>query len=190
MRDGTLSLLQTIDTGGGGSGFQRQGIDSLGSQGGLILDKAHHHLFAVNTETLQEDPTGDNHDCQMGTISSFLVGSDGTLTLADKVSSGGLFPDSLAVDGDQLYVLNAGGPGTTPACGVGPNITGFTCRHQWASDCDRGVHAAHRSRNVAWQSPETATRVAFRVLSLIAVKTRRHSRARRPKSDSPPTAIL
>ncbi len=126
MRDGTLTPLQTIGTGGGGSGFQRQGIDSLTSQGGLILDKAHRHLFAVNTETLQEDPTGDNHDCQVGTISSFLVGANGSLTLADRVSSGGLFPDSLAVDGDQLYVLNAGGPGSTPACGIGPNITGFT----------------------------------------------------------------
>ncbi len=120
--DGSLTLVQTIATGGGGSGFQRQGIDSLGSQGGLILDKAHQHLFAVNTETQQ----ANNDDCQMGTISSFVVGSDGTLTLAGEVSSGGLFPASLTVDGNQLYVLNAGGPGTTPACGVAPNITGFT----------------------------------------------------------------
>ncbi|MEP6820790.1 MAG: beta-propeller fold lactonase family protein [Chthoniobacterales bacterium] len=120
--DGTLTAAQTINTGGGGSGFQRQGIDSLTSQGGLILDKAHRYLFAVNTETT----AANTDDCKMGTISSFLVGADGTLTLADRVASGGLFPDSLAVDGNQLYVLNAGGPGTTPACGVGPNITGFT----------------------------------------------------------------
>ncbi len=120
--DGTLTAAQTINTGGGGSGFQRQGIDSLTSQGGLILDKAHRYLFAVNTETL----LSNTDDCQMGTISSFLVGPDGSLTLADRVPSGGLFPDSLTVDGNQLYVLNAGGPGTTPACGVGPNITGFT----------------------------------------------------------------
>ena len=126
MRDGTLTAFQTIGTGGGGSGFQRQGIDSLTSQGGLILDDSHRHLFAVNTETLAEDFTGDIHDCQMGTISSFLVHADGSLTLIGKVSSGGLFPDSLAVNGDQLYVLNAGGPGSTPACGIGPNITGFT----------------------------------------------------------------
>jgi hypothetical protein len=32
----------------------------------------------------------------------------------------------LTVHGNQLFVLNAGGPGTTPSCGVGPNITGFT----------------------------------------------------------------
>ena len=119
---GGLTPAQTIATGGGGSGLQRDGHDSLGSQGGLILDKAHRHLFAVNTETLQVNSS----DCQMGTISSFLVGADGSLTLADKVSSGGLFPDSLTVDGNQLFVLNAGGPGTTPACGVDPNITGFT----------------------------------------------------------------
>lgn len=119
--DGSLTLVQTVATGGGGSGFQRQGIDSLGSQGGLILDSGHRHLFAVNTETQKSN----NDDCHMGTISSFLVGADGTLTLADTVSSGGLFPDSLTVHGNQLFVLNAGGPGTTPACGVGPNITGF-----------------------------------------------------------------
>jgi 6-phosphogluconolactonase (cycloisomerase 2 family) len=126
MRDGTLTAPITVATGGGGSGFQLQGIDSLGSQGGLILDKAHRHLFAVNTETVQEDMDGTHHDCQIGTISSFLVAADGSIALADRVSSGGLFPDSLAVDGDQLYVLNAGGPGGDPACGVPPSITGFT----------------------------------------------------------------
>src|SRR5205823_8863261 len=68
-----------------------------------------------------------------GTITSFLVASDGTLTFADRVASAGLFPNSLTVkkrgngsngaeNGDLLYVLNAGGPG---ACSIGPNITGF-----------------------------------------------------------------
>lgn len=83
-------------------------------------------LFAVNTETLG---AGDQ-DCQAGTISSFLVNADGTLALVDQVASGGLYPDSLtiAIRGGQrlLYVLNAGGPGAQNACGVSPNITGFT----------------------------------------------------------------
>ncbi|HMJ05893.1 MAG TPA: beta-propeller fold lactonase family protein [Chthoniobacterales bacterium] len=127
MSDGTLVPSQTISTGGGGSGTQLDPTDSLGSQGALVLDQSHKHLFAVNTETLQADPVGGAgvHDCQTGTVSVFRVENDGRLTLTDRVSSGGLFPASLAVDANRLYVLNAGGPGLAPACGIGPNITGF-----------------------------------------------------------------
>src|SRR5260370_10661998 len=50
--NGTLTFRQTILTGGGGSGTQLDPTDSLGSQGGVILDKSHRHLFAVNPETL------------------------------------------------------------------------------------------------------------------------------------------
>lgn len=53
------------------------------------------------------------------------MAKDGTLTLAGQVSSGGLFPDSLTVRGNVLYVLNAGGPGVSPACATAPNVTGF-----------------------------------------------------------------
>ena len=137
--DGTLTLVQTIATGGGGSGDQlAPPVDSLGSQGSLQLDPGHHRLFAVNTESL----AANTQDCQVATITSFLVASDGTLTFADRAFSGGLYPDSLAIkrlkdpdDGtergddrtepaDLLYVLNAGGPGSLP-CGTSPNITGF-----------------------------------------------------------------
>ena len=125
-RDGTLTSLQTIATGGGGSGLQLSPPDSLGSQGALILDAGHHRLFAVNAETL----AANSHDCQEGTITSFLVAGDGSLMVADRVKSGGLFPNSLTVKstrhGDLLYVLNAGGPGLNPACGTAPNVTGFT----------------------------------------------------------------
>jgi len=125
--DGTLTLMQTTGTGGGGSGIQLDPTDSLGSQGGLVLNQSHHLLFAVNTESLAEDRRDgtDVGDCEEGTISSFVVAADGTLTLADKMPSGGLFPASLAVHGKLLYVLNAGGPGLDPVCGIGPNITGF-----------------------------------------------------------------
>jgi hypothetical protein len=117
--DGTLTLMQTIKTGGGGSGAQLSPPDSLGSQGSLVLDDQHQLLFAVNTETLAEN----SQDCQAGTVTSFLVGRDGKLTFADRVMSGGLFPNSLVVRttnsgknygkdyGELLYVLNAGGPG-------------------------------------------------------------------------------
>jgi 6-phosphogluconolactonase (cycloisomerase 2 family) len=124
--NGTLTLVQTVNTGGGGGGAQlAPPVDSLGSQGGLVLDGEHHLLFAVNTEST----AANTQDCQVGTITSFVVAPSGLLTVADRVSSGGLYPDSLAVDrrGDQrlLYVLNAGGPGAQNACGVSPNVTGF-----------------------------------------------------------------
>ncbi len=128
--DGTLSLMQTIKTKGGGSGAQLSPPDSLGSQSSLTLDAQHHLLFAVNTETLAEN----TQDCQGGTVTSFRVASNGRLTFADRVMSGGLFPNSLTVkaigsrenQGDLLYVLNSGGPGSSPFCGPSPNITGFT----------------------------------------------------------------
>ena len=127
--DGTLSLIQTINSGGGGSGTQLDPTDSLGSQGALVLDKAHKFLFAVNTETTSTNSGFDNAtpagDCNIGSISSFRVGSDGTLTLIEKIASGGLFPNSLAVGVGVLYVLSAGGPGVSPVCSEGPNIKGF-----------------------------------------------------------------
>ena len=125
--DGTLTPQQTIATSGGGSGTQLDPTDSLGSQSGIVLDKNHRRLFAVNTNTAAIDPVGGAgvHDCREGSISSFLVDKDGKLTLAATMSSAGLFPNSLTIHGDTLYVLNSGGPGLSPACGNAPNITGF-----------------------------------------------------------------
>jgi 6-phosphogluconolactonase (cycloisomerase 2 family) len=155
--DGNLSLVQTAATGGGGSGLQLAGVDSLGSAGGVQLDPDHRLLFVVNTETASENNGAGayNTDCQQGTITSFRLEADGTLTFADRVFSGGLFPDSLAVRerhhdnngrgrdeesdkrGDLLYVLNAGGPEVpichlTPGTANTPNVTGFRV--------DRGGH--------------------------------------------------
>jgi 6-phosphogluconolactonase len=158
--DGTLTPtpIQTIATGGGGSGLQLAAVDSMGSAGSLQLDDDHHLLFAVNTESAnQNNGAGTyNQDCEQGTITSFVVAPDGTLTFADRVFSRGLFPNSLTVKkrehdddggrwrddrrrhdedradhGDLLYVLNAGGP-EAPVCNLQPpiagrpNITGFT----------------------------------------------------------------
>jgi 6-phosphogluconolactonase len=125
--DGTLTLIQTIATRGGGSGIQLDPTDSLGSQGGVALDGSHRRLFAVNVRSGMEDPVDgtDAGDCHQGTISSFRVAEDGRLTLLDVVPSGGLFPASLTVHENLLYVLNAGGPGLNPFCGTDPNITGF-----------------------------------------------------------------
>ena len=130
--DGTLTLGQSVPTEGGGAAcncptwmcWDRK-VQFLG-----YWTCQHHTLFAVNTESL----AANSQDCQQGTITSFLVANDGTLTIADRIASGGMFPDSLTVAttgaGEVLYALNAGGPGN-PFCnqprltGV-PNITGFT----------------------------------------------------------------
>src|SRR5262249_20939215 len=123
--DGTLSLVQTVATGGGGSGLQLAGVDALGSAGSVQLDPDHRLLFVVNAESAAENNGAGayNTDCRQGTITSFRVAGDGTLTFADRVFSRGLFPNSLTVRrgrgdnrgqddkrGPLLYVLNAGGP--------------------------------------------------------------------------------
>src|SRR5262249_6201874 len=97
--DGTLSLVQTAATGGGGSGLQLAGVDSLGSAGSVQLDPGHRLLFVVNTESAAENNgVGTyNTQCQQGTITSIRVEPDGTLTFADRVFSRGLFPNSLTV---------------------------------------------------------------------------------------------
>jgi 6-phosphogluconolactonase (cycloisomerase 2 family) len=66
-------------------------VDPLGSQGSIELDHGHQLLFVVNA--------GSNE------ISSFRVRTDG-LELADKVSSGGTEPVSIAVHGSRLFVLD------------------------------------------------------------------------------------
>ena len=132
--DGSLTStpVQTISTGGGGSGLQLAGIDALGSAGSVQLDEKHRLLFALNTESANENNGAGayNTDCHQGTITSFLVGNDGTLTFVDRVFSRGMFPDSLTVKNGVIYVLNAGGPETAicngqPATSNAPNITGF-----------------------------------------------------------------
>lgn len=150
--DGNLTStpVQMINTGGGGSGLQLAGVDAMGSAGSIQLDPDRHLLFVVNTETVAENNGAGayNTDCAQGTITSFMVAADGTLTFADRVFSRGLFPNSLTVtrqkrddddrgrdddkgrSGDLLYVLNAGGPevaicNNQPASANTPNITGF-----------------------------------------------------------------
>jgi 6-phosphogluconolactonase len=153
--NGSLSStpIQTIATGGGGTGLQLSGVDSLGSQGSVQLDAAHQILFVVNTETASANNGAGtyNQDCALGTITSFLVASDGTLTFADRVYSGGLFPNSLTVkstgNGDLLWVLNAGGPGI---CAIMPNISGFSVN-------PAGQMAFTRSQQPIDPGPSSAT---------------------------------
>ncbi len=96
--DGTLAFVSSVATGGMGAGT---GADPLGSQGAVVLSSDDRLLFAVNAGS--------------STISVFGVSGD-SLTPLGTVSSGGTLPVSLTVQGNLLYVLNAGGT---------PNISGF-----------------------------------------------------------------
>lgn len=87
--DGTLTFAGTYDTQGAGSG-----VGNLSSQGAIILNATGKLLFVVNA--------GSNE------ITAFRVQRPGKLVFANKISSGGVFPTSLAIFGNLLYVLNAG----------------------------------------------------------------------------------
>jgi 6-phosphogluconolactonase (cycloisomerase 2 family) len=99
----------TASTGGSG-GSVTAAVDPLGSQNSLVYDPASQTLFAVNA--------GDN------TISAFNTGTVGfPLRLRARVPSGGFIPVSIAVSGNVLYVLNAGGTGSVTTFAIGDNGT-------------------------------------------------------------------
>jgi 6-phosphogluconolactonase len=97
-------LTQTSEAATGGSGGTGNGVgnlDPLGSQDSLVLSANGSLLVVVNAGSDQ--------------VSSLAAGSTG-LQLLGTVSSGGSFPNSVAVNGTLVYVLNAHGT---------PNISGF-----------------------------------------------------------------
>jgi 6-phosphogluconolactonase (cycloisomerase 2 family) len=89
--DGTLQEGGHFATGGRGSGGNN---DPLESQGSLTLSQDRTLLFAVNAGS--------------GEISVFRV-AHSTLSLVDKVNSGGSEPNAVAQHGNLVYVLNTGG---------------------------------------------------------------------------------
>ncbi|HWN61285.1 MAG TPA: hypothetical protein VNO25_11540 [Streptosporangiaceae bacterium] len=92
---GQLSQEQVVST--GGLGGAEAGANNLASQGSLTYDPGHHLLFAVNAGS--------------DTISVLSV--EGRRVRLDQVlSSGGEFPNSIAVHGNLVYVANAGGAGS------------------------------------------------------------------------------
>lgn len=99
--NGNLIFLGEVPTGGTGTG------DFLDAQGSLVLSPEKDRLFAVNALSNE--------------ISAFAVHDDGTISLTDKVDSGGERPNSLTVRGNLLYVLNSGGSGNITAFHVSPN---------------------------------------------------------------------
>jgi len=93
--DGTLSPIASYPTGGAGSG------GGLGSQGALVLSESRRILLAV--------------DAGSDEISSFRIENDGSLTFADRESSGGDLPISVTLHDGVVYALNAGGVGNIAA---------------------------------------------------------------------------
>jgi 6-phosphogluconolactonase len=85
--DGSMRAVGTTVTGGTGTG------KGLGNQSGITLSPDRRWLFAVNA--------GSNE------ISVFKF-ADRLPKLVSKVSSGGVRPVSLTIQGDDLYVVNAG----------------------------------------------------------------------------------
>jgi 6-phosphogluconolactonase len=96
--DGRLIRRREVRSGGRGSGGT---LDPLMSQDSLIQSPDGHFLLAVNA--------GSNE------LSVFVVGRE-RLHLVNVVASRGTFPNSIALHGDLVYVLNARGT---------PNIAGF-----------------------------------------------------------------
>jgi 6-phosphogluconolactonase len=100
--DGTLTKINQLATGGlGGVGNGVGDVDPLGSQDALVLSGDGSILLIVNA--------GSNE------LSLLRVGADG-LSLLSTVRSGGRFPNSVAMHGNLIYVLNARGT---------PNVSGF-----------------------------------------------------------------
>ncbi len=99
--DGRLSERGAVSTGGLGGQSQGASTDQLASQNSLVYDSARHLLFAVNA--------GSN-------TLSVLTAHGRQLRLLQVVPTGGTFPDSVAVLGSLVYVLDAGGTG---------NVTGY-----------------------------------------------------------------
>jgi 6-phosphogluconolactonase (cycloisomerase 2 family) len=95
--DGTLSAAATYPTGGNGGQLAGSVVDHLASQNSLVYDARAGLLFAVNA--------GSN------TVTEFAVSGD-RLRRLQIVDSGGVFPNSIAVHGHLVYVLNALGGGT------------------------------------------------------------------------------
>jgi 6-phosphogluconolactonase (cycloisomerase 2 family) len=93
--DGQLSQEEVVST--GGLGGTAAGANNLASQGSLTYDPGHHLLFAVNAGS--------------DTISVLSV-EGSTVRLDQVLGSAGEFPDSIAVHGNLVYVVNAGGAGS------------------------------------------------------------------------------
>jgi 6-phosphogluconolactonase (cycloisomerase 2 family) len=94
--DGSLHRVGSYPTGGNGGVLDGAVVDHTASQGALTADPRHGELYAVNAGS--------------DTLSVFTVHGD-RLRLRQVIGSGGAFPVSVTVHGDQVFVLDARGGG-------------------------------------------------------------------------------
>ncbi len=99
--DGHLTATGSYPTTGTGNG------GSLGSQNAVVVDEDGSHLYAV--------------DAGSSTLTSFRITGSG-LRRIGTVASGGRTPISVAVHGDRLYALNAGGAGDVASFAVDDGV--------------------------------------------------------------------
>jgi Lactonase, 7-bladed beta-propeller len=95
--NGGLSFAARYNTGGLGAALTGAVVDKLASQGSLAFDASAQALIAVNGGSKS--------------ITEFQV-HGARLSGRRSVASGGSIPVSVAVSGNRLYVLNAGGTGS------------------------------------------------------------------------------
>jgi 6-phosphogluconolactonase len=115
LDSGGIRMIGLTNSGGNGTGNVKapnantsDDVDPLGTQGSLVLSPDKSLLFAVNAGS--------------GSVSSFQVAADGTLSPIDTQSTDGTFPASIAVSKDRIYVANINDP---QGGGGGATIVGF-----------------------------------------------------------------
>ena len=99
--DGGLQQVGSYPTGGNGGVLTGSVVDHLASEGSLAYDRQARLLYAANAGS--------------STITVFSVRGD-ALVRSQVLSSGGQFPVSITVHGNQVFVLNALG---------GASVSGF-----------------------------------------------------------------
>jgi 6-phosphogluconolactonase (cycloisomerase 2 family) len=135
--DGKLTPAGTYRTGGRGGVLPTSVVDHTASQGSLAYDQARGLLIAVNP--------GSN------TISIFRVNGD-QLKLSQVLSSGGDFPVSVTVHGDQAYVLNAQGGGS---------LSGYRIVGQYLAPVPGSHRSLHLGTTATTAFGNTPGQVAF-----------------------------
>jgi hypothetical protein len=134
--DGTLAKRQAVATGGAGSTQSvgcGPGCPILDSQNAVVVSKSGKLVFAVNAGS--------------DTVSSFRETKAG-LVQVDEEGSGGDMPESLALHGDLLYVLNTD---TANDNGTTGNIYGLRI------SADGGLSPVGSSQPLAHFAPPFAT---------------------------------
>ncbi len=146
--DGTLTHVGNFSTGGAGSTeFDGgEGLDPLISADSIIVTEDESKLITVNAGS--------------DSVSLFAINDDFSLTLLDVVDSGGVGPNSVAVNGDQVFVTNIdrdglalGEAGTTRGePNDEGNVVGFTIGENSLTPTGFAADLDNRPANIAFST--------------------------------------